>query len=301
MNKNNHILFEQLKKEVAQTFLKHHTALSQDYRLWKGADIVRFQEDLLYKVKGRVSEKWFYTYFKNNPDKLPRIDILNLLSEYAGYDSWADFKTQKQSGKSKKQYFGLKRHWLAIIGLVFLFVGLSFLWPAKQSKEVRFCFNQQSFVGEKLKVIWLLPDESEKVLPVNNHCVRFQTVLDTIRLKIQSPYYVDKIIKRQINTSHYKEQIDLQPDLIALLLRHYSNSDTAQWQKRRRWLQQIIAGDAMIFQQLNNNTGVELYDKDDFIDQLCIPTGWLKHMEILEIAYKNNQVIKLRFRIKPNL
>src|SRR5690606_36144211 len=35
----------------------------------------------------------FYTYFKNSPvTKLPRIDMLNILSVYAGYVSWYDFK-----------------------------------------------------------------------------------------------------------------------------------------------------------------------------------------------------------------
>jgi hypothetical protein len=45
------------------------------------------------KAKGNISEKSFYTYFKTSPvTKLPRIDMLNLLSIYAGYDSWYEFK-----------------------------------------------------------------------------------------------------------------------------------------------------------------------------------------------------------------
>lgn len=85
--------FELLKSEVQSKFLEFHTPADDDISLWKGIDIVYFQEDLLQRAKGNLSEKSFYTYFKTSPvSKLPRIDILNLLSIYAGFDSWAAFK-----------------------------------------------------------------------------------------------------------------------------------------------------------------------------------------------------------------
>ncbi|MDY3317089.1 hypothetical protein PG630_07190 [Riemerella anatipestifer] len=85
--------FEQLKAEVQEVFLESHTPSEEDISLWKGIDIVYFQEDLRKKVKGNISERSFYTYFKSSPtQKLPRIDMLNLLSGYAGYANWYDFK-----------------------------------------------------------------------------------------------------------------------------------------------------------------------------------------------------------------
>jgi hypothetical protein len=87
--------FEQLKKDVQAQYLKEHTPSYDDISKWKGIDIIYFQEDLRKKAKGNISEKSFYTYFKSSPvTKLPRIDMLNLLSIYAGYDSWYDFKKQ---------------------------------------------------------------------------------------------------------------------------------------------------------------------------------------------------------------
>ncbi|WP_307452978.1 MULTISPECIES: hypothetical protein [Chryseobacterium] len=87
--------FEQLKKEVQAQYLKEYTPSHDDISKWKGIDIIYFQEDLRKKAKGNISEKSFYTYFKNSPvTKLPRIDMLNLLSIYAGYDSWYEFKKQ---------------------------------------------------------------------------------------------------------------------------------------------------------------------------------------------------------------
>ncbi|OWK74670.1 hypothetical protein CBW16_04505 [Flavobacteriaceae bacterium JJC] len=85
--------FEQLKTEVQTQYLVNHTPSFENISKWKGIDIIYFQEDLRKKAKGNISEKSFYTYFKNSPvTKLPRIDMLNILSVYAGYVSWYDFK-----------------------------------------------------------------------------------------------------------------------------------------------------------------------------------------------------------------
>ncbi|CVK15407.1 hypothetical protein Ga0061079_101221 [Apibacter mensalis] len=86
------ILFEQLKKEVTKTFLEDFPTLNPDISKWKGLDIIYFQEHLRQKVRGNVSEKWFYTYFKSSFEKLPRIDMLNLLAQYCGYRrGWTEF------------------------------------------------------------------------------------------------------------------------------------------------------------------------------------------------------------------
>ena len=85
--------FEQLKSEVQTQYLVNHTPSFDDISKWKGIDIIYFQEDLRKIAKGNISEKTFYTYFKNSPvTKLPRIDMLNILSLYAGYMSWYEFK-----------------------------------------------------------------------------------------------------------------------------------------------------------------------------------------------------------------
>jgi hypothetical protein len=58
---------------------------------WSLNDIRDFQADLESVCKSSVSEKWFYTHLKNESDKLPRIDVLNLLSCYCGYKNWDAF------------------------------------------------------------------------------------------------------------------------------------------------------------------------------------------------------------------
>ncbi len=85
--------FQSLKKAVQDKYLETHSPAYDDISKWKGIDIIYFQEDLRQKAKGNISEKTFYTYFKNNSqEKIPRIDMLNILSVYSGFNSWSDFK-----------------------------------------------------------------------------------------------------------------------------------------------------------------------------------------------------------------
>ena len=301
MTEQEKILFEQLKKEVSYTFLQENTALSPDISQWKGEDIVRFQEDLLHKVKGRVSEKWFYNYFRNDIQKLPRIDMLNLLSQYTGYQNWADFKQKHQAVQPKKQKRSKRMHLnkYYVYGALALFVAgiLAFSFTGKSQNHIRFCFTDENGQNiDKLKVTWLIPGESEKNLPLQQNCVVFKSNLPEVQLRIESPYYKDVIISRKLQTGDYNEQIVLQTDIVALLLQHFSASETQNWEKRRQQLDQLIADDALIYQQwLGTQKGIELYDKEDFIAQMCIPNGLIRNIKILEIGYKNKKINKLRF------
>lgn len=85
--------FEQLKSEIQAKYIENHAPSFDEISKWKGIDIIYFQEDLRKAAKGNISEKSFYTYFKTSPvTKLPRIDMLNIFSVYAGYDTWYSFK-----------------------------------------------------------------------------------------------------------------------------------------------------------------------------------------------------------------
>ncbi|WP_313384935.1 hypothetical protein [Chishuiella sp.] len=88
-------IFEVLKKSIVDRFFEENSAQSANISDWKGQEITSFQEDLFNKTKSTVSEKWFYTYFKSDFKKLPRIDMLNLLAQYCGYRNWAHFLNVK--------------------------------------------------------------------------------------------------------------------------------------------------------------------------------------------------------------
>ena len=301
MTEKENILFNQLKKAVSETFLKENTALSQDISLWKGEDIIKFQEDLFIKVKGRVSEKWFYNYFRNDIQKLPRIDMLNLLSEYVGYADWAGFVASHnaQTKKTKRQKHYVKYIVFAVLALALAIV-LGFVLKQEQGHEVNLCFVDETgqLISEPVNITVKLKEETSKMIQSKDACVTFKIKNNTMNIQIKSPYYTDKVLKRSLENGDYKEQIMLETDVYALILRHYSNSDTDNWKVRRDKLNQLIADDAIIYQQwFGDNKGVEMYSKEDFVYQMTIPTSILKHIEILETVYKNGKIQKLRFRV----
>lgn len=96
--------FQSLKRAVQEKYLETHSPSYDDISKWKGIDIIYFQEDLRQKAKGNISEKTFYTYFKNNAqEKIPRIDMLNILSVYSGFNSWSEFKKKNPIATSAEE------------------------------------------------------------------------------------------------------------------------------------------------------------------------------------------------------
>lgn len=97
------LYFQSLKKAVQDKYLESHSPSFDDISKWKGIDIIYFQEDLRQKAKGNISEKTFYTYFKNNAqEKIPRIDMLNILSVYIGYNSWSEFRKKNPIAEKRQ-------------------------------------------------------------------------------------------------------------------------------------------------------------------------------------------------------
>ena len=75
--------------------MQSYPGIDPEISNWKGQEITDFQEELIKRVNGQLSEKWFYTHMKGESESLPRIDVLNMLSQYAGYNNWQDFRYKK--------------------------------------------------------------------------------------------------------------------------------------------------------------------------------------------------------------
>ena len=112
--------FQLLKEEVEKTF-NERQGVQKNLEQWSVNDIRDFQDDLLRKSKGSVSEKWVYLHFKKSGKTLPRIDVLNLLSEYCGYKSWEEFYGQRVV---RAKSTGIKKIILLITVLELLIIGL---------------------------------------------------------------------------------------------------------------------------------------------------------------------------------
>ncbi|AGC77935.1 hypothetical protein LX97_03390 [Nonlabens dokdonensis] len=280
---------------------------------WKGQEIIHFQDDLRSKTGSTISEKWFYTYVKNNPEKLPRIDILNMLAQYIGEDNWHAFakaehkqpfkieETRSQHIQKPRQLRSKKPYIILI--LVVVIMCISWIYSFMNSKtEYEFCFidfySKSPIENKILDIKVLNENESPQYFKTDSlGCFKGTTSGSLIKFVVSSPYYKNDTITRVLNGEQF-EQLPLRTDDYALMLDYYSNGKVEEFKKRKAQLNQLIARDAIIMEVLPHSIGVTLYEKADFINKLTTPTSTLKRLEIIETTYRNEQITKLKFRIQ---
>ncbi len=295
MSINDQHCFNCLKQAIFSTFSKKN-GVTNPIANWKGEEIILFQEDLFATTKAKVSEKWFYTYIKNTPEKLPRIDILNLLSAYVGFKTWNTFKTAHQKKVSKKQHLK-KRYFLFLIPLIILAV-----YRLNLSNTFQFCFINEdqgnAITNTVLNIKVLQDNESPLYFKTDSlGCFSVKTNQDRIRFVVSSPYHKTDTITRSFSSSTNKT-VKLQTDDYALMLHYYANGNKQDWNKRKEQLNMLIAEKAQIYQVFKQHIGIELYSKQEFISKLTTPTNSLKNIKILDKSYKNEKIVKLKFIVK---
>jgi hypothetical protein len=79
------------------------------------------------------------------------------------------------------------------------------------------------------------------------------------------------------------------------MLNYFSRSDADDWQKRRAQLQEAIHPEAKIFQSHPQYEGIELLNREEFIDRLILPLNSLQNLEIQDMVYKDDKIYRLRF------
>lgn len=307
MQQNDKILFSLLKKEIVATMKLSYSGINPEISDWKGQDITNFQEELLTKVNGRLSEKWFYSHVKSANLSLPRIDALNMLSKYAGYINWDDFKfkntgqiaVNQNTNQSNNVFVKVPLLLLAVIIILFA------VYKLMDTQNYIFTFidadTGEPIVNGNIQVDLLLNNES----PVNYFCDRqgsfaLRTDQSKIKLAVKSPYYYADTVDRMLKKFNHSEKIKLRADAYALMICYFSQTNVEAWQKRRDQLNKIFSDHAMIYQvpDQKDGTGLELYNKLEFIDKLTMPASSLKHIEIIDSRYENGQIAILRFKVK---
>ncbi|WP_394747178.1 hypothetical protein [Spongiimicrobium salis] len=291
-------LFQLLLKQVNTVFLKTHASSHKDISQWKGEDITRFQEDLRDKTQSSVSEKWFYSYVKNQAEKLPRIDILNVLSRYVGFENWHAFRQEHHALSGPKNT--IKTYWMMYIGGMLLIgiLGYAFI---NTNTNLHFCFQDmdtgQAITRAPIDIIVLKEGESPSYHKTDSlGCFSYTTTKKHVRFIAQSPYYKTDTIYREVS-SETLEPIRLRTDDYALMLHYYGNSNVKDWKKRREELEHLLADDAIIFEVLPGRLGVERHRKKAFINILTTPTQRLKNLRVLKTEYRRGKIVKLKFRI----
>lgn len=270
---------------------------------WKGQDIVNFQEDLLDRVKSSVSEKWFYTHIKAKGNKLPRIDMLNILSKYCGYIDWADFKNKHIVTDLKYQPPPRKGKQIGILITVGLIIAAG-LWlvPRIASKHsYRFCFidadRQQPIKNGNIHILLLNEGESPiHIKADSNGCFEIISMKDKISFVVKAPYFKQDTIIRILNRKGWKEQVRLRTNDYALMIHYFSTSKVTDWKKRRKQLDGMIADNAKIYQVYGRDGfGLELYNKQEFINKLTTPVRSLNNIEIIETIYTGDKISMMKF------
>ena len=301
--------FRQLKEDVATTARRACLANPPDIRTWKGDDIRCFQEDLIEKVNGRVSEKWFYTHFKADREALPRVDMLDLLSRYVGYDSWKHYRQQHAGADAPATVAPASRRktWIGLAGVALLLGALLGLYSWTQRPVTyRFClmnaYSRQPVSPDEVSVRVLLEGESPYRLLVSaDGCLTVTTRSERVRLLVRSSYYKNDTLVRVLDKAQPTEQVALETDDYAWMLRLFSRADVSDWQQRRAQLDSMLAPDARIYQLFaGQELGMELYNKQEFINKLTMPLRSLRQIEVLDIRYAGDRIQVLRFKQKDD-
>jgi hypothetical protein len=282
--------FELLKQKIAERMQQTYPGMNPSISAWKGQEISDFQEELLQKVNAHISEKWFYSHVKSEKDTLPRIDMLNLLSKYAGYSNWDDFRF-KNPGQETAVTNTLKkanRYFIYVPLLVLGILGIMFfLFKMISTKDYQFHFydadTREPVTDNIIEVNVLKEGES----PVSYLCSADGSFI----LK------TDTII-RILDKFHRDEIVQLHPNNYAMMIQYFSTMNVKDWQRRRDQLNLMIADSAMIYQVYEESVGVELYNKWEFINKLTLPSTGLKDIEILDTQYQGDKISLIRFKQK---
>ena len=290
--------------------MRSYPGIDPEISNWKGQEITDFQEELLKRVNGQLSEKWFYTHMKSTGESLPKIDVLNMLSQYAGYINWQDFRHKKigilpDVKKSPKPVTILLKIPLLLISFIIL---LFIIIKITNSQNYRFTFidsdTGEPVLDREIRAELLLENES----PANYNSdeagkIVIRTNKNKVKMIVRAPYYLTDTVTRVLGKFKHTEQISLSADYYALIISYFSNSSVNSWEKRREQLDGIFSDDAIVYQFPENRkgSGIALYNKWEFIDKITIPSSGLRQIEILDCRYLNGKIVILRFRIKNEM
>ncbi|MDX2245644.1 MAG: hypothetical protein SF052_02640 [Bacteroidia bacterium] len=314
MQESDRKYFDLLKQALSEKYQSNYPHITRPISEWKGQEIVNFQEDLARTVNGRISEKWFYTHLKSSDNPhLPRIDVLNMLSRYVGFADWEAFVTsvagqrwlrepQPPAGKrwlrlSKPPFLRFSKPLVAGMAAVVLLIVI--LSNTIKSTDYVFCFVD---ADDPLPVtgleVWVLENEqTPRPLAVDaGGCVQIAQNQNEIVLIAKAPYYRPDTIVRRRSSHHAPESIPLRKDDYALMLHYFSTDNLKDWKKRREQLEKIFDDEVRIFQvSPGSMQGMEMYNKEEFIDKMTMPLQSLRNIEVLETDYKNGKINGMRF------
>jgi len=287
-------VFYKLKNDVLLTYQKQYPYFEGNWKTFSSQDIQNLIDLIAVQVKQTVSEKWIYTHLKvETNDKLPRKDMLDILSQFVGYSGWDEyvFKWKQQvvpNVVQPKQKYKVVFS-LGFIGL-FLIGFFSYRYLNReevQTIEVKNAFTEEQINSEEVKVVMI---ENNVETPIEMVDSKIQiTTKDSAKIVLKSPYYKDKTI---VVGKENSNAIKLQPDDYAMMLKGFMKSDIKDWETRKEQLQKILADDLEVLVILKNDLGIEYFNKQEFSEKLIVPSVALKRMKVIDIQSNDKDEIK---------
>lgn len=311
MNKTDRILFDLLLKKVADKLQENYPEVDGSMKNWKGDEIALFREDLQEKVHGTVSEKWFYTHIKNDQEKLPRVDTLNLFSNYIGINSWnafahqysdrkkdsertdqEDVVTAPQSGSRKVPYLLIS---LLAIGVVTIVLYFNFY--SKKETHYNICFVDKHthlpVADSFLEIQIIHGDETPMFIPLESSC--FSGAGNEVDFIVKGRFYKPLHVKRKINHDSYEESIFLEPDDYSMVLHLFANSQVDDWKERRKQLSEMLHDNLKAYEISKDGFTIDVLTKDEFINKMTLPTKVLKKVDIVYTEYDGEKMSIIKF------
>lgn len=229
------------------------------------------------------------------------------MSKYAGYIDWADFTLKNKLPETTTPPAPEKRKipkWIIIgaVSCLVIFTAYKIFGP----QTYYFCFvdsDKKTLINNQpIEIVLLFEGESPVHLQCKEGCFSVKTSKPRIKFIVKTPYYKIDTITRILNNHQKDENIHLQTNDYALMIHYFSKAKKLDWEKRRRQLDRMFTENARIFQVYENeNIGMELYNKQEFINKLTMPVQSLKNIEVIETIYTGSRISMLKFRqtLKP--
>lgn len=292
------VTFQNLKKDVLLVYKEHHPYFVGDWKTFSSQDIQNLIEVIESQVKQTVSEKWIYTHLKpETNEKLPRKDMLDILSQYVGYSGWDEYLYKHKALVEAPQQYKKKSYkslliWLLLLLFItgisaFVFYDFIFEKDNIHSLEVKDSYTNDKINTDEIKAV-IVNDSTEIPVTIINSELQIKTK-DSAKVVIKSPFYEDKTVV--VTNTHPHPNIVLEPDDYAMMLKAFMKSDIKDWQTRKEQLQKIFSDDLEVIVMLKNNLGAEYFNKEEFSEKLIIPSASLKKMKVLEIKSTANKQI----------
>jgi hypothetical protein len=184
-------------------------------------------------------------------------------------------------------------YWTAVL-IIAVIILISAIYIFPWSKSSSYIIFEDAYTRKVIQPKELSIDFGKNKLKSQAGILWFE-LKENDTLHVDGPYYkpLEVFIADDLN----KDTVTLKlfPDDYAMMLNYFSRSEHEDWDKRRRQLEEAILDDAIILQSHPQHEGIEILNKQEFIDRLVLPVNSLKNLEIQDIVYKDHQIYNLRF------